>query len=193
MEPVIGIVQRYRTASDFEGREAAALDLLDVIGPELFRLVRRRSRAGCEEDVNQEVLKAIFSQLLTCPAETDAVFWAWCRSIARNKAADSLREMQRKPEVATDPDELRRYVETSDMHQPANFEERDLLDRALQLIRKVQPPCQELLIRAFLLEEDYATLAESLKTSYDAIRMRVKRCLELAQELLIRDLSEKHE
>jgi RNA polymerase sigma factor (sigma-70 family) len=187
MEPLMDLVLRCRTAPDLKTRLALADELLTAIGPELYVQVKQSCRAGYHKDVHQEVLLAIFRRLPDFKGETDKEFWAWCRSIAHNKAVDSLRGIERRPEDPTDLDQLREFHERSLQDQPANFAERDLCHRALELVGEIQPPCREFLVQRFVFDRDYETIAEALNLSYDAVRMRVARCLELANELLSQD------
>ena len=100
---------------------------------------------------------------------------------------DSLRGIERRPEDPTDLDLLRELLDRSLQDQPANFAERDLFNRALHLVGRVNPPCRELLVQLFVLHRDLETIAEALHLSYDAVRMRVARCLKLANDLLSRN------
>lgn len=187
MEPLMDLVRRCRTAPDLETRLALADELLTAIGPELYWQVKQSCRAGYHRDVHQEVLRAIFLRLRDFKGETDKQLWGLCRSIAHHKAMDSLRGIERRPEDPTDLDLLRELLDRSLHDQPANFAERDLCNRALELVGKVDPPCRELLVQRFLPGCELETIAEALNLSYDAVRMRVTRCLELANELLSQD------
>ena len=58
------------------------------------------------------------------------------------------------------------------------------LGYAMQLLEKAKPPCRQILWVHYILEWDYQTIAESFGIQYDAVRMRISRCLDLARKLV---------
>ena len=61
---------------------------------------------------------------------------------------------------------------------------KDDLEYALGLLDKVKIRCRRLLWGRHVLGMDYGSMARELRSTADAIRVEVNRCLALAQELI---------
>ena len=182
MESLIELVIAYRQAGHLALRMRLAEEIFRRIGPSLYDYVHRRVPEVVVDDIYQEVLLDIAKRLHTTDADTDQRFWAWCYRIAFRRCADFHRH--RPPEVALDIEELRRVLEAGTLIEPPSAGERQDLEYALSLLEAAKPPCLELLWDHYVLDLDYADLAEAPGETNDAVRMRISRCLELARILV---------
>lgn len=55
---------------------------------------------------------------------------------------------------------------------------------ALNLVAAVKESCRSLLWHHYVLDWDYAMIAEAVGKTYDATRLEIARCLGLAQSLV---------
>ena len=58
------------------------------------------------------------------------------------------------------------------------------LEYVMKLLTSAKPECNELLWRHYVVGLDYAEIAEEKNLNSDAVRMRVKRCLDEAKALV---------
>lgn len=184
MGALIDMVQQYLKAGSLAEKQRLGDALLDALGPDLFHYIQHRCQKGCEDAVQQETWLSLFKSLPGFKGQTDEQFRAWCFRIADRRCADSLRGRKRQREHATDPEELARLAEAGAAVEPAAFATRDLAAQALKLVRKVKPPCYDLLVWRYVLGYDLETIADEMQLDYDTVRMRLVRCLELARKLL---------
>ncbi len=186
MSSLVELVGAYRESPRLAERMRLAEEVVHCVGPALRDYVVRRVRSEFVQDTFQETLVTIAAQLHHSTATTDSQFWAWCYRIARNKCADAGR---RQPaEEFWDPQALWQVIEASAVVEPLAAGERLDLEHALNLLSQAKPPCRHLLWWRYVLGWDYAEIAEATGSAYDAVRMQIRRCLELAQELVAQHL-----
>jgi RNA polymerase sigma factor (sigma-70 family) len=176
------LARNYRNSNLLPQRMRLAEELIGRVGPTLWVYIRARVPEESVADTFQEVLIALARNLHTTRAETDREFVSWCYGIARRKCADFHR--QRPRETALDIDELQRELEARDHIEHSSAGKQPDLQYALALLRSAKPPCVDLLWDHFVLDLDYPELAEEPGETNDAVRMRIRRCLELARELV---------
>ena len=92
MTQLIELLARYRTAGSLEEKNEAAVDFVQLFGPNLHLFLAQRIRPEVVDDVFQETLKGIFRNEHQFEGASDAQFWGWCYQIARNKLVDQVRE-----------------------------------------------------------------------------------------------------
>ena len=85
---------------------------------------------------------------------------------------------------AVPPDELEKVVNWSAQRKPLSPEDKIDLEYAMGLLGKAKPQCRTLLWQRYVLGWKIVELARALKTDAAALRMRINRCLDLAQGLL---------
>jgi len=132
----------------------------------------------------QEVLKAVATGMSRFEGGTAKEFWAWCYRIARNKLSDHYRRQSSERAVSMSPDELWQVMEASAQAAPLTPQNRLDLEYAMKLLTAAKPECSDLLWRHYVIGVDYAELAEEKDLNSDAVRMRVKRCLDEAKSLV---------
>ena len=182
MEPLVQWVLDYRETPSLTRRQELAEQILgEVYGP-LRRFIQGHCAPEAVDDVVQETLLGISRNLHSFRGETTGAFWAWCYRVARHKLADHLRRGTGRL-VPIDPDSLREAVEASGETRPFEPGEREDLDETMDLLRRVQPPCHDYLMEVYIYGSEIADLARDAGVSYDAMRMRINRCLQLARDL----------
>ena len=82
------------------------------------------------------------------------------------------------------PEELWQVVEASAQVAPLTPQNRLDLDYAMKLLTAAKPECSDLLWQHYVVGLDYAEIAEEKDLNSDAVRMRVKRCLDEAKSLV---------
>lgn len=179
----VNLARRYQEAESLEAKLALAEEVVCAVGSELRVFIHRRCGADKVEDIHQETLVGIAKGLARFYGQTEKQFWEWCYHVARNKIADQFRQKHRQ-EDPWETDALWQAVEAGAADEALSSGERLDLDYALKLLQEADPPCYDYLWSHYILEWDYSELARHFDLSYDAVRMRVKRCLELAQSLV---------
>lgn len=58
------------------------------------------------------------------------------------------------------------------------------LDHVIKLLTAAKPDCSDLLWKHYVIGLDYAEIAEERQLNYDAVRMKIGRCLEEARSLV---------
>ena len=183
MAGLFDLIAEYRKAALPGERERIAEAVSQLVGPSLYLFLAVRT-PGAWEDLRQETLTEIALNLGAFRGSTEAEAWGWCYKIARNSLNGYLRKTERENITLFAPDELARLIEEAKERHLLNpaeaFETRELLD----LLKKSEPECFELLYNRFVLGLDINEIATARNLSYDAARMRLKRCLDAAQSIL---------
>ena len=190
MDQIIPLIREYCRALDpeapersVEKAERAAERLVELIRPRLRAFVFGRLRAKEPDDVVQITLLAVLQGICRFRGRTEGEFWGWCHQIAKNKLSNSRRHFHEWEEEGMGPQEIQELVQASVADLPITPAEKIDLDYILGLVQAAKPPCGTHLWRFFIGGWDYDAIAEANQISYDAARMAVKRCLELASGL----------
>jgi RNA polymerase sigma factor (sigma-70 family) len=152
--------------------------------PDLRYFIFGRVDSDLAQDVLQEVLHAISVSLNKFAGGTHGEFWAWCYGIARNKLKNFYQSQTDDPEQTFAPDELWPIVDAAGQLAPMSSADRLDLHYALKILEAAKPHCRDLLWRHYVQGRDYAEIAEEEGVKYDAARMKIERCLRLAQALV---------
>ncbi len=192
MVNLIDLVAAYLRAQMLAERMRIAEEIIRRIGPPLQAYLFSRLRHEQAEDAYQDTLVVIATKLHRFRGGSEREFWGWCYRIAHNKKVDLLRRegggLQASANEETedlDQEALRPVIEASARVEPLSPGDRLDLEYALNLLNKAAWPCNELLWLHFVLDCDYGMIARvfGLKT-YNAARMKIRRCLETAQKLM---------
>jgi RNA polymerase sigma factor (sigma-70 family) len=184
MEDLIKLVRSYRLAAGLSERLRLAEQVFHLIEPDLRVFVFSSVSRQAGEDALQEVLKAVATGLKTFQGGTPKEFWGWCYRIARNKLNDQYRKQYAERTVSVAPEELWQIMDASAQDAPLTAQNRLDLDYAMKLLAASKPECCDLLWRHFVIGLDYGELAEESDLKYDAVRMKVNRCLDEAKSLV---------
>lgn len=184
MDDLIKLVRTYRVTSGLAERLRLAEDIFRLIEPDLRLFVFSSVAPTSAEDVHQEILKAVATDLGRFQGGTQREFWAWCYRIARNKRNDHFRKSAADLLQPMPQEELWGLVEASTAVNPLSPADRHDLKYALDMLASAKPECRDYLWSHFIIGLDYADIAESESATYDAVRMKITRCLETAQALV---------
>ena len=184
MDELIKLVKTYRLTPALDQRLRLAEQVFRVIEPDLRFFVFGSLSLSTAEDVLQEVLKAVATSLDKFDGGSTAEFWGWCYRIARNKLNDQYRRQANDRLQPMPQDELRQLLESSTQDSPMAAADRHDLDYAMKLLASSKPECSEYLWKHFVFGLDYAEIAEEQNLKYDAVRMKIARCLDDAKALL---------
>ena len=182
MDDLIKLVKTYRVTTGLVERLQLAEEIFSLIEPDLHRFIFGAVRRHAAEDVFQEVSKAIVTGLGSCQASATAEFWAWCYRIARNKLNDHFRRQATDRLVSSE--EVWQLVESDASRVPLSAAERVDLQDAMKLLAAAKPECSEYLWQHYVLGFDYGEIAGEQNLTYDAVRMKIGRCLEEARSLV---------
>ena len=184
MDDLIKLVKTYRLTEGLSERLRLADEIFRVTEPQLRLFVYGNVSHQEAEDVLQEVLKAVATSLRTFSGSTTKEFWAWCYRIARNKRNDHFRDSAKDLLQPMSPEELWQLVDASAHTSPISHAEKDDLDYAMKLLTASKPECYDYLWQHYVIGFDYTEIAAEQELTYDAVRMKIGRCLETAQNLV---------
>jgi RNA polymerase sigma factor (sigma-70 family) len=170
-------------AAEMHERLRFAEEIVVRVGPMLGAFVAAHCPEAAVEDVLQEALIGIANGAPNFRGNTDLQFWKWCYRIASNKLADYLRRKSNQPMLSLDVEEIRRAVEATAADPPISEDDREKLEMALGLLARSKPPCVVYLTLYFIQGLDYRELAAVFRSTANAIRMQIHRCLTLARQL----------
>lgn len=184
MNPLVNLVGRCVSAQDLAVRLHAAEELIKTMGPSLGLFIAKRCRDIRDaEDAYQETLQKLMKSLPAFRGSTDSELWAYCYRIAWGCVADEYRGGWAKNVEVWDPAVLRETVAAGASDEPDSAAIQADLDEVLDLLKCAQPPCYGLLWIRYIEELDFKTIGKFYKISAAAAKVRVYRCLKLAQEL----------
>jgi RNA polymerase sigma factor (sigma-70 family) len=111
-------------------------------------------------------------------------FGHWCYRIGSNKLHDYYRGKAADRIVPIPTEELLEMMESvSDETQMSSAVRHDI-EYVMKLLTAFKPECHDLLWRHYVIGLDYSEIAEERELEYDAIRMKIVRCLEAAKSLV---------
>ena len=184
MDDLIKLVKTYRFTAGMAERIPLAEKIFTRIEPDLRLFVFSSVAHQNAPDVLQEVLKAVATSLGKFQGSTEKEFWAWCYRIARNKLNDQFRKQATDRVQAVAPEDLWQMMDLSAQDAPMTAQTKHDLDYVMKLLTASKPECFDFLWKHFVFGLDYADLADEQNLNYDAVRMKIGRCLETAQSLV---------
>jgi len=184
MDELIKLVRNYRLNHTLTDRNKYTEAIFRVVEPKMslfvFKAIHNPSSA---EDVLQEVVRAIIVSLSSFSRDTERQFLDWCYRIARNKINDHYRAQAKEAKhLQRMPDE--ELWELAAAPAPLSPGDRLDLEYAMKLLKASDQDCYDYLLRRFMLEAEYAEIAEQENLKLDTARRRIERCVELAQSLV---------
>ena len=184
MVPLVQLIREYQNAKKLEHRFLLAEAIIRRVGSDLHAFFASRWPPEQADELLQETLVAIAKGLMSVRAETNRAAWGWCYGIARNKHNDQCRSKVAMKTELVDPQEMAETVAASAVQEPIGPGERLDLDYAMDLLKAAKPPCYDYLWDFYIRDLDYEDIEGLDNLPRDTARMRVQRCLELAQELM---------
>ena len=184
MDELIKLVKTYRLTPGLAERRQLAEQIFRVIEPDLRLVVFGAVRPDSAEDVLQEVLKAVVTSLKNFAGGTGKEFWGWCNRIARNKINDQYRKQSNDRLQPLPPEELWQLVDSSTEAAAMSAGDRHDLEYAMDLLTSSKPECRDFLWQHYVIGLAYGEIAEERNLNYDAVRMKVGRCLDEVRTLV---------
>lgn len=184
MDELIKLVKTYRLTPALDQRLRLAEEVFRVIEPDLRFFVFSALAAPAAEDVFQETLKAIATGMGKFAGGSTGEVWAWCYGVARNKLNDHFRKRAADRLQPMPPEELWQLVESTAADAPLSAGDRIDLEYGMKLLLNSKPECYQYLWQHFVFGMAYAEIAAEQNLKYDAVRMKIGRCLDEAQALL---------
>jgi DNA-directed RNA polymerase specialized sigma24 family protein len=181
---LIKLVCICRGATELHERVRFAEEIVVLVGPMLRRFVAARCAEAAVEDVLQEILAAIATGIVRFGGVSDLQFWGWCYGIAAHKVNDHLRRKSSPPTVSLDVEDIRRAVEAAAAESPIAPGDLMDLEWAMKLLGRAKAPCVGYLTSHYIEGLAYREIARLHDSTVNAIRMQIKRCLSLAQQLM---------
>jgi RNA polymerase sigma-70 factor (ECF subfamily) len=184
MEQLIKLVRTYRLTGGLAERLRLAEQIYALIEPDLRFFIFGSIAPQVAQDVLQETLKDIVSSLNKFEGDSPKGFWAWCYRIARNKLNDHFRKQARDRLQPLPAEELWPLVESSAQASPLSPADKHDLEYAMNLLIRSKPECYDFLWKHFVFGLTYPEIADEQDLTYDAVRMRIGRCLDEARSLV---------
>lgn len=156
----------------------------DAVIPQLHDYIIHRLGNGKDaDDILQETAQSIVHGLRKVEAKTDGALWGWMRRIAFCRVSDSLRSKYADRAEYVDPEFIETAVITGSESKELSAADRLDLELLMRLLREAKFPCDEILWNHLVAGVEIDEIAGMYEMSYDAARMRIKRCLRAAQHL----------
>ena len=188
MEDLPSLVKQFREATTLEERLRASDFIMAEVAPNLKAFILNKAKAlgriELADDFLQEALIRIFQRLESFQGTKSVELWGWCYQVTRNLLIDLLRSPKFRETEPLDFIELEKALEASERTQPIGNDDGADLEYALSLLRASKPECAPLLWQHYVLGFSYPEIGNMLGIAEDVARMRIKRCLERAQQLV---------
>jgi RNA polymerase sigma factor (sigma-70 family) len=183
-DELIKLVKTYRLTRGLAERLELAERIVPLIQRSLRNIVFKDIRPVDAEDVFQKVLAAVAANLGQFRGNSPEEFWGWCNAIARNKVYNQIEKYQTDRLQPMPDEELWQVLEKSVAPATLSAGDRHDLEYAHKMLKRSQPECWEYLWNHIVFGLNYAEIAKEQQLSYDGVRMKIGRCLELAQSLV---------
>ena len=176
------MVNVYRAATTFEQRVAAVEKIIREIGPELMAFARCCVKREIAEEIYQETLLVISLNLGKYKGASDNTFRSWCFRILRNKIANSLKGKKFEDVVEFNDESMRDAIDVGTKEISPDV--RHDLEYAINLLGARNSDCRPVMLLHHIEGWEIKEIAADQHRTYDAVRMQLDRCLELAESLM---------
>lgn len=184
MEQLIKLVRTYRLTSGLADRLQLAEQIFYLIEPNLRTFVFGKVHSQDVNDVLQVTLSAIITGLGGFQGNSNQEFWGWCYRIASNKVSDHYRKAGPNRLEFLGDDELLIAIEAASEISPLSLADKIDLEYAMQLLSAAKPECRDYLWQHYVIGLDYTEIAQERELKYDAVRMKIGRCLDEIKSLI---------
>ena len=146
--------------------------------PDIRIFVAARTPPSDADDVVQEILIGLVKSISQIRAESEKEFFSFLYVVARAAVARFYAKRKGDISKGVRAEAFREWEERiRGSGSERTDDEREALE-AIEILRKSDPECAELLAETHLYGMGYDEVAKLRESTYDAIRMRVNRCLE---------------
>lgn len=188
MDDIIKLVDLYKEAKTVEEQLRHGEALATAIIPELELFVRNAAysagKPSLGDDIVQETLVLVLKGLNSFRGKESRQFWAWIYRIARNRLIDHLRSPTAGNVESLDFESLKEVIDASIQEEPLKPGEMLDIEEVLETLRASRPEGVNFIWCRFVLQMTWEEIASEYRMTADAVRQRVKRCLEEAKKLL---------
>lgn len=182
MQDLLELLERYRQSRYIENKVEIAGQIVEAIAGKVWLFLSSRAALGDVDDLRQEVLLAVVTQLDDCNARNQRAFWGWVYRIAANKAANRSNDAAKW--VVIEQEEMIRLLEASDKSDGMTRRERADYEEILTALDQLDDRSRSI-IWAHLVEGfTFVEIAAAAGKSPAAVRMRCARGLTAARKLL---------
>ena len=176
------MVNDYRAATTFEQRVAAVEKIIHEIGSELLRFACQNLNREIAEEIYQETLLVIALKLGQYKGDSDNTFRSWCFRILRNKIANFLKEKKFEDVAEFNDESMREAIDAGTKEISPDV--RHDLEYAMNLLGAKKSDCRPVMLLHHIEGWEIQEIAADQRRTYDAVRMQLDRCLELAESLM---------
>jgi RNA polymerase sigma factor (sigma-70 family) len=174
MDDLIKMLVGFRKTGD----RALAEKIMQAILTDVHLFVLTKVPMQDVDDVRQDALFAIAQALYSFRGESRPEFFAYCYRITRATIAKYYRTRSREPQTHADFDALLAMIDKDAVNAYSTEIDKSDAREAVELLKKADPVCFELLYKRHVLELLLKDIGEDLGISENAARMRVNRCEE---------------
>jgi RNA polymerase sigma factor (sigma-70 family) len=185
MDDPIQLVRQFRESATLDERLKLGEAIIRRVAPDIRVFLMGLVPPDAVADICQETLVAIARGLTRFEGTTAKAFFAWGYSIARNKLNDHLRRQCAEERVTSfEPEQLVALLDGAVADGALSPQDLMDLQEAMQALAVSKPECREFLWKHFVTGFDYAEIAEESGLTYDGVRMKIGRCLDLARTIM---------
>jgi RNA polymerase sigma factor (sigma-70 family) len=184
MDDVIKLVKNYRITSSAIDSVRLAEQICGTVAPKLSFYIYSAVRPPEAEDLLQETLKGVFTGLRKFAGNSNGEFWQWCHTIARNKMNDHFGKKRREKLDSMSPEEMIAVVDVAASDRALSVADKIDLQDAMKALAAANPECHNYLWQHFIFGRKYDEIAVEEGLTNDAVRMRINRCLDVANSMV---------
>jgi RNA polymerase sigma factor (sigma-70 family) len=174
MDDLIEMVVRFRKTGD----PALAEKILSAMVTDVHLFVLTKIPKQDVDDVRQDALFAIALALYSFRGQSRPEFFAYCYQITRATIAKYYIQRSREPQTHPNFEALLALIDKNAAETRSTEAEIRDAREAVELLKKADPECFEILYSRHVLELRLKEIGEDLGISENAARMRVNRCEE---------------
>ena len=175
-------LERCRKAVILKDTVESVEALVREIGSELMDFALRRCKPEIAKEICQETLLVIALKYREFRGSEDRQFRSWCYTILRRKLSNYFRD--EKPALFEPLSESEQWEIIAARDKEIAPGVKDDLEYAMGLLGAHKPLCREWLWLHHIWEWDIQSITEAYGRTYNAVRMHLNRCLELAELLM---------
>ena len=175
-------LERCRKAVSLKDTEESVEAFVREIASELMAFALRRCKPEIAQEICQETILVIALKNKQCRGSDDRQIRSWCYTILRRKLSNYFRD--EKPALFEPLSESEQWEVIAARDKEIAPGVRDDLEYAMGLLGARKPLCREWLWLHHIWEWDIQSITEAYGRTYNAVRMHLNRCLELAELLM---------
>ncbi len=181
MTSLLALVKQFQQTRDL----GVADEIITIIRPTLHFWISAGARSQAVDDVLQETLIAIFTNLDKIEFQSDAHFYGFCKGIARNKIVDDFRRFGRTSAKEDHDSETWDKIHESLIDILETYGDKESVKELIEILMKVRPPCAFYIYAHYIAGYSFSEIAGIFNFPTEAAAgVATRRCLKLARELI---------